>query len=81
MEIQYDSDVDMLYIGLHHHPSTESEEVAPGIVLDYDEHDRVVGIEIEGGSNLADLSKLDVAGLPFTDLVFAGTVAGISNRD
>jgi uncharacterized protein YuzE len=30
--------------------STDSEEVAPGIVLDFDENNRVVGIEIEDAS-------------------------------
>ena len=50
MEIQYDADSDMLYIGLFKRPSVESEEVAPGVVLDYDAENRVVGIEITDGS-------------------------------
>ena len=75
MDIQYDPEFDMLYIGLIRHPSTESEEVAPGIVFDFDENARVVGIEIEGGSTVADLTKLDVSGLPLADLLFAGIVA------
>ena len=63
MEIQYDPNSDMLYIGLQACPSTESEEVAPGIVLDYDKENNVVGIEISGGSKLADVSHLEVQGL------------------
>ena len=74
MEIQYDASSDMLYIGLLKLPSTESEEVAPGIVLDYDENNRVVGIEIEGGAKLSDLSKLNVSGFPLSDLVITGQV-------
>ena len=63
MEIQYDTDSDMLYIGLHPHASVESEEIVPGIVLDYDEGNNVVGIEITDGSKLADLTRLEVQGL------------------
>lgn len=72
MEIQYDRESDMLYIGLLKHTSTESEEIAPGFVVDYDEADRIVGIEIEGGTAMADLTKLDVSGLPLNDLVLTG---------
>ena len=60
MEIQYDCDGDMLYVGLLSRPSVESEEVAPGIVLDYDKDNGIVGIEITDGSKLADLSRLEV---------------------
>jgi len=40
----------MLYIKLIDRVSTESEEVVPGIVLDFGERDQVVGIEIEDAS-------------------------------
>ena len=63
MEIQYDAPSDMLYIGLHARASIESEEVAPGIVLDYDKDDNIIGIEITDGSKLADLTRLEVQGL------------------
>jgi uncharacterized protein YuzE len=52
MVFQYFPDTDMLYIKLAEGASTESEEVAPGIVLDFDEGSRVIGIEIEGGPAL-----------------------------
>ena len=63
MEIQYDARSDMHYIGLHSCGSVESEEIVPGMVLDYDEGNNVVGIEITDGSKLADLSQLEVQGL------------------
>ena len=63
MEIQYDLDSDMLCIGRQTGTSVESEEAAPGIVLDYDRDNGVVGIEITDGSKLADLSHLEVRGL------------------
>ncbi|MXX52400.1 MAG: DUF2283 domain-containing protein [Dehalococcoidia bacterium] len=64
MEINYDSRSDMLYIGLRVSPSVESEEVAPGIVVDYDKDNKVVGIEITDGSKYADTSALAVQGIP-----------------
>ena len=63
MDIQYDDRSDMLYIGLRTNPSVESEEVAPGVVLDYDKDNKVVGIEITDGSRLTDMSRLSVQGL------------------
>ncbi|MDY6987752.1 MAG: DUF2283 domain-containing protein [Thermodesulfobacteriota bacterium] len=69
MNFQYYSETDMLYIELARGVSTESEEVAPGIVLDFDENERVVGIEIEDASSFIDLSRLEVSALPIADLV------------
>ena len=70
MIFQYYPDTDMLYIELIKGVSTESEEVAPGIVLDFDENNRVIGIEVEDASKLTDLSKLEVSALPLANLVF-----------
>ncbi len=50
MEIRYFPENDMLYIQLMDGISTESEEVAPYVVLDFDAENRVVGIEIEDAS-------------------------------
>lgn len=47
MVFEYYPDTDMLYIRLVDGLNTDSEEVAPGVVLDFDEHDRVIGVEIE----------------------------------
>jgi uncharacterized protein YuzE len=70
MVFQYYPDTDMLYIKLADGVSTESEEVATGVVLDFDERNRVVGIEIEDASKLIDLSRLEVLALPIENLVF-----------
>lgn len=74
MIFQYDHETDMLYIKLVDHPSTESEEVAPNIVLDFDEKNQVTGIEIEGASTFIDLSRLEVAALPIVNLVLSERV-------
>lgn len=69
MIFQYYPDIDMLYIQLATGVSTESEEVAPGIVLDFDERNQVIGIEIEDASTFIDLSRLEVSALPISNLI------------
>ena len=74
MILQYHPDTDMLHIQLATGVSTESEEVAPGIVLDFDAHNRVIGIEIEEASTFIDLSRLDLSSLPVANLTLHKTV-------
>jgi uncharacterized protein YuzE len=72
MIFEYYPETDMLYIKLVEGMSTESEEVAPGIVLDFDEHNRVIGVEIEDASKFIDLSKLELRVLPVANLILTG---------
>lgn len=69
MVFQYFSETDMLYIKLKDGVSTESAEVAPNIVLDFDAANNVIGIEIEDASLHMDLSKLEISALPLVDLI------------
>ena len=46
MKVRFDENADALYLRLDESRIVESEEVQPGIVLDFDEHNQVVGIEI-----------------------------------
>ncbi len=46
MRIRYDEKVDALYIRLDNAKVVESDEVKPGIVLDLDAKNKVVGIEV-----------------------------------
>jgi len=46
MKITYDARLDILRIILNNSPIAESDEDKSGIILDYDEHGQVVGIEI-----------------------------------
>ena len=71
MIFRYFPDTDMLYIELVSGVSAESEEVAPGIVLDFDDKNHVLGIEIEDASTFIDLSRLEVSALPIVDLIFS----------
>jgi uncharacterized protein YuzE len=69
MNFKYNSESDMLYIELANGISTESEEVAPNIVLDYDESNQVIGIEIEDASKLIDLSRLEITAFPIANII------------
>ncbi len=71
MIFRYFADTDMLVIELMPGISTESQEVAPGVVIDFDAHDRAIGIEIEDASAIMDLSELRVMALPLANLVVA----------
>ena len=71
MTFRYYPDTDMLYIAFAAGVSTESEEVAPGIVLDFDEKNRIVGMEIEDASTFIDLSRLEVSALPIVNMIFS----------
>ena len=46
MRMRTDEAADALYIRLEESAIVESEEVSPGVILDFDEDGRVVGIEI-----------------------------------
>jgi uncharacterized protein YuzE len=63
MKIKLDKDGDALYFRLRAGSILESEEVRPGIILDFDEHDRVVGIEFLQVSERA--SREDLAVMQF----------------
>ena len=66
MKISYYQETDTLYIDLEvNSTSVESEEIADGIVVDYDEEGRVVGIEIENAKERVNLSNL-ILNLPIT---------------
>jgi uncharacterized protein YuzE len=69
MIVEYYPETDMLFIKLVEGISTESEEIAPGVVLDFDEHNRVIGIEIEDASKIIDLSRLELRALPVVNLI------------
>lgn len=79
MIFQYYSDTDMLYIKLADGVSVESEEVATGIVLDFNERNQVIGIEIEDASAFVDLSRLEVFALPLANLIISEKVPAESN--
>ena len=46
MRTRYDPPTDALYVRLAEAPVDGSEEVAPGIILDFDAEHRLVGFEV-----------------------------------
>ena len=45
MKVKVDKENDALYFRLDDNKVVESEEVRPGVILDFDANDRVVGVE------------------------------------
>ncbi len=64
MKLSYYPDTDSLYIELSENPSTESMEISEGVVLDYDAHGNLVGIDIDNASRKAKLEELILRRLP-----------------
>ena len=46
MKLHYDSKADALYVRFSDQKILESEEVRPGLILDFDEEGRIVAIEM-----------------------------------
>ncbi|CDM65893.1 DUF2283 domain-containing protein [Pyrinomonas methylaliphatogenes] len=58
MRLKVDHKNDVLYFRLDEAAIVESEEVKPGIILDYDANGNVVGIEILGLSKRVPIETL-----------------------
>jgi uncharacterized protein YuzE len=46
MKVHFDEKADAIYVRLDESEIVDSEEVRPGVILDFNEQDEVVGIEI-----------------------------------
>ena len=64
MKLNYFPDTDSLYIDLSDKQSTESQEVSEGVVLDYDAHGNLVGIDIDHASQKLNLRELVTNHIP-----------------
>jgi uncharacterized protein YuzE len=60
LRLKIDKENDALYLRLDEETIVESEEVQPGVVLDFDAEGRVVGIEILALSTRTSAEKLRV---------------------
>ena len=54
MKFEYDPQADALYIRMASGKVAETEEVRPGLMLDYDENGKILGIEMLDVSKPAD---------------------------
>lgn len=66
MKLHYYEDTDSLYIDLSVATSAESQEIADGLIVDYDEAGQVVGIDIQHASQRMDLTKIETVHLPLS---------------
>jgi uncharacterized protein YuzE len=66
MKLHYDAESDSLYIDLSDRPSVDSNEVADGVVLDFDAEGLLVGIDIEHASRRVDMRKVVLDRMPST---------------
>ena len=64
MRIAYYPDTDSMYIDLSAKKSSNSTEVSPGVILDYDKDGNLVGIDIDNASRIMDLKKIVLSKLP-----------------
>lgn len=73
MKLNYYPETDSLYIDMSLKTSVNSVEVSPGVVIDYDEENNIVGLDIDHASKILDLSQLETISLPVKKtLVSAG---------
>ena len=63
MKLNVDKQADALYLRLDDSPIVESQEVSPGVVLDYNEANEVVGVEMLNLSKRS--SDLNLSALQF----------------
>jgi uncharacterized protein YuzE len=59
MKLKVDRESDALYFRLDDSEIVESEEVQPGVILDFDAHGQMVGIEILYLSTRVDPARLN----------------------
>ena len=50
MKVRYDKETDVLYIQFSNNTVVESDSNKPGIILDYDKEENIVGIEVLNAS-------------------------------
>ena len=72
MKINYYPETDSLYNQVSPKTSTESLEVSPGVVLDYDSDGNLVGIDVDNASRKLDLKEFVLNKLPIQTQAISG---------
>jgi uncharacterized protein YuzE len=72
MKLHYYPETDSLYIELSDEAGVNSQEVAPGTVLDFDANGHLVGIDLDRASQFVNLSRFETISLPIRDFIVAG---------
>jgi uncharacterized protein YuzE len=68
MRLHYYQETDSLYIEFSEKVGADSQEVAPGVVVDFDAEGMLVGIDSDQASRVANLSRLEVEGISISSL-------------
>jgi uncharacterized protein YuzE len=69
MIFEYFPETDMLDVRWTNGASAESEEIAPGVVLDFDAANHLIGIEMEDAFSRLNLSRLKLRAVPVAQLI------------
>lgn len=69
MKLNYYPETDSLYIDLSEKASVNSQEIAEGVVLDFDEEGHLSGIDIEQASKRVNLNSIETMEIPVTTLI------------
>ena len=69
MRLSYYEETDSLYIDLSSAASSDSKEIADGLVVDFDDAGHIVGIDIQHASERIDFSSIESKHLPFTNKI------------
>ncbi len=72
MRMHYSKDVDAMYIRLREDKIEDSDEVSPGVIMDYDKDGNLVAIEILWVSEKADVSELIIQAFENVSVQAAG---------
>ncbi len=67
MKIEFDRQADALYIYIQEKPVNKTKEIEEGILVDFDEDNRLIGLEIMDVTkrfSLADIVNLQIENLP-----------------
>ena len=63
MKLTYDLETDSLYVNLRSGPGSDSQEIAPDVVADFDAEGRLIGLDIQHASTTIEVAGLQVEGL------------------
>ena len=74
MKIEYDKEVDALYIRIQEKRVAHTKEIEEGINLDFDADGKVIGLEIIGATER--YSPEDIFNLSTENLIFEGVTKG-----
>ncbi|HHT9131568.1 MAG TPA: DUF2283 domain-containing protein [Candidatus Tripitaka californicus] len=78
MKIEYDREVDALYIRIQEKEVSRTKEVAEGVNLDIDEEGKIIGLEIVGATerySLKDILNISTENLILEELPKQKTVS------